>query len=55
MNTSMSQQVCFSSITVLKPPIFLSTPEDTFILLDALEQDMADLQQMNATVCLEIG
>lgn len=29
--------------------------EDTFILLDALEQDATDLQQMKPTVCLEIG
>ena len=29
--------------------------EDTFILLDALEQDASELLELKPTVCLEIG
>lgn len=29
--------------------------EDTFLLLDALEQDMANLKELCPLVCLEIG
>ena len=31
------------------------TPEDTFLLLDALEQDAQALQAMSPCICLEIG
>lgn len=29
--------------------------EDTFLLLDALEQDQAELEAQRPTLCLEIG
>lgn len=29
--------------------------EDTFLLLDAIEQDMHQLRQLRPLVCLEIG
>lgn len=29
--------------------------EDTFILLDALEQDQGELQALRPSICLEIG
>lgn len=51
---SMNLQVCFFdrfTVHLLK----WSASEDTFILLDALEADAAELQEMKPRVCLEIG
>ena len=33
----------------------MGTSEDTFILLDALEQDVDELRDLQPRVCLEIG
>jgi hypothetical protein len=52
----MNQQVTFSPwlrSAILNIVFF--TPEDTFLLLDALEADAQDLKNDNPIVCLEIG
>ena len=35
--------------------IYSQRAEDTFILLDALEEDADDLRKMSSAICVEIG
>src|SRR5260370_39210091 len=55
MSTSTNQEVP-ELFCLWKPGETHITPqEDTFILLDALEQDSDVLRRMKPTLCLEIG
>lgn len=48
----MNQQVPLPRFVLHR---FDPTPEDTFLLLDALEADAQDLKNDHPNVCLEIG
>ena len=49
--TKTTRSVQIIPYTLTFPP----TTEDTFILLDALEKDAAELKKLQPSVCLEVG
>lgn len=44
-----------SSIVMIWTETGVFHPEDTFLLLDALEEDAEELKAMKPRICLEIG
>jgi release factor glutamine methyltransferase len=55
MNTSTNQQVHIFPLVQTRRNLHAVPQEDTFVLLDALEQDSDILRRVKPTLCLEIG